>query len=171
MQNDSEKQSSLLYRLQINGKLSITIPVPFWILWGARTPQKLGKYIKKLIFLIKIAQFWATEISLEFFHIIRPRRIRLLRSWDLFIRKNMVSRRPNGVKMGCGPPILTPLGPLETIVFPYKSTVGPKKSNSTWSNYMEKFWRNLCSSKFAYCYKKDKFFAIFSKFFRGACTP
>ena len=35
VQNDYEKQLSWLYRLQIDGELSITIPVPFWILWGA----------------------------------------------------------------------------------------------------------------------------------------
>ena len=110
VQNDYEKQLSWLYRLQIDGELSITIPVPFWILWGARTPQKLGKYIEKLVFFIKIAQFWATEISPDFFHIIRPRRIRFFRSQGRFIRKKHGFKgSERGQNRGCAPPLYSPL--------------------------------------------------------------
>ena len=49
-------------------------------------------------------------------------------------------------------------GSSGNLVFPYKSTLGPKNLNSAWSIYIEKFQRNLCSSIL-------NIFLIFSIFF------
>ena len=54
-------------------------------------------------------------------------------------------RGPRGPRES-GTPHRIPSRSPGNLVFPYKSTLGPKKLNSTCSIYIENFWRNLCSS-------------------------
>ena len=65
-------------------------------------------------------------------------------------RRDSSSPLIRGYIRGVRTPDFDPIETLESHVFPYKSTLGPKKLNSTWSIYIEKFWRNLCSSILSY---------------------